>query len=140
MLQQYSGTNDRLRALARERLQLPRTPEDAIARLDGAKLDEYTAERISEIDQQVPEPLRRHEIIHNAVLAKYFAILILVVSMIMIAVAAATCSGPTATAALVLFLGATLVMLAGIVLIALEGRFSNAAVSYEARRALMLGK
>lgn len=51
MLQQCSGTNDRLRALARERLQLLRTPEGAIARLDGAKLDEYTAERISEIDQ-----------------------------------------------------------------------------------------
>jgi Protein of unknown function (DUF2721) len=140
MLQQYSATNDRLRALARERLQLLRTPEGAIAQLDGAKLDEYTTERIGEIDRQMPQLMRRHEIIHNAVLAEYSAILILVVSMVVIAVSAATRSSPTATAALILFLGATLAMLAGIALIASEIRLSKAAVSYEARRVLMLGK
>lgn len=139
MLQQYSATNDRLRALARERLQLLRTPEGAIARLDR-KLDDFTTERISEIDRQIPELLRRHRLIHNAVLTEYSAILVLVVSMIVIAISAATRSGPVATAALILFLAGTVTMLTGILLIATEIRISDSAVSYESQRVLMLGK
>ena len=139
MLQLYSATIDRLRALAHERLQLLRTPEGAIARLDD-KLDAFTTERISEIDRQIPQVMRRHTLIHNAVLTEYSAILVLVVSMIVIAVSAASRSGPVATAALILFLIGTVTMLAGILLFALVVRISDAAVSYESRRVLMLGK
>jgi cytochrome bd-type quinol oxidase subunit 2 len=139
MLQLYSNTNDRLRTLARERLQLLRTPEGAIARLDD-KLDAFTTERLSEIDRQMPQLIRRHTLIHNAVLAEYAAILVLVISMIIIAISAATRSGPVATAALILFLIATVTMLAGVVLFAYVIRISNGAVSYEAQRVLMLGK
>ncbi|MGH2515298.1 MAG: DUF2721 domain-containing protein, partial [Ktedonobacterales bacterium] len=123
MLQQYSATNDRLRALVRERFQLLRTPEGAIARLTDTR-DAFSAERIAEIDRQLPQLLRRHRLIHNAVLTEYAAILVLVVSMIVIAISAASRSGSVATAALILFLLGTVTMLAGILLIAMEIRVS----------------
>jgi len=137
MLQQYSATNDRLRALAQERLQLLRTPDGAIATLDSP-LDAFTTERISEIDQQMPLLLHRHRLIHNGVLTEYCAILVLVASMIVIAISAATHSNPTA--ALIVFLIGTVIMLAGILLVAMEIRISDDAVSFESRRVLTLGK
>lgn len=139
MLQQYGAANDRLRALARERLQLLRTPEGTIARLD-TQLDAFTTERIGEIDRQIPLLLRRHRQIHNAVLTEYSAVLVLVASMIVIALSAASRSGPLATAALIIFLMGTVMMLVGILLYAVEIRMSDDAVAFESRRVLQLGK
>jgi hypothetical protein len=139
MLTLYGNINDRLRALAHERLDLLRTPNGT---LDSAAMasDSYQHERLYEIDGQLPGLLRRHEMVHNAVLATYAAILVFVLSMFVIAMAAILSSPALATMALVIFLLGTGVLLIAVLQIALQVRISNDAVQYEVRRVMGLGK
>jgi hypothetical protein len=86
MLTQYGANNERLPALARERLdhlrmlgamnsRLP--PVTGSADAPGPQLlaDTFTAERLREIDVQLPQLLRRHKHVHDALLTTYGAIL-----------------------------------------------------------------
>ena len=138
MLTQYAALNDRLRAMTRERLELLRTTGDALS-VSEATATPYHAERLKEIDTQLPWLLHRHRIVHNAVLMTYTAILLLVVSMGFIAAAALAHSAFAASTALLVFLGGAALMGVGLVLIAEEIRMSHRAVSYETERVLRLG-
>ncbi|MFI5272892.1 MAG: DUF2721 domain-containing protein [Ktedonobacterales bacterium] len=138
MLAQYGSVNDRLRAFARERLELLRTPEGGLAPV--AEQGDFARERLREIDAQVPGVLRRHQLIHNALLLMYAAVLIFVLTMIVIAGAYQQHSGALATAAMVLFLLGVATLLSGVALFAIYIRGSNDAVQYEMRRILGLGK
>ncbi|SRR5579871_1209207 len=139
MLTLYSSVNDRLRLMARERMDLLRTPDDAL-NLAAAMTKPYAAERLHQIDRQMPELLHRHQMIHNALLAVYGALIVFVATMFVIALAALTDSSAIGTVALLVFLLAMIFLLVGVVLIAQSVRTSNDAVQFEARRALDLGK
>lgn len=138
MLTLYGQINDRLRALAHERLDLLRGPNGS---LDSAAIagDAYRQERLTEIDGQLPALLRRHEMVHNAVLATYASVLVFVLSMFVIAMAAILTSPSLAMLALVIFLLGTAVMLAAVLQMALQIRISNDAVRYEVRRVMRVG-
>src|SRR6266704_1401483 len=77
VLNHYTSVGDRIRALTRERLDLLREGKSRLA-----------AERLDEIDAQLPELLYRHRLIHDALLAVYAAIGILVLTMCIIAITA----------------------------------------------------
>lgn len=138
MLTQYGALSDRLRLLARERLDLLRRPDGSIG-LASQMADAYATERLRQIDTQIPQLLKRHALVHNAILAAYLAILGFIISMFVIASAALSSSPFAAAAALYIFLGATAVLLIGIAQIARDIRLSQAAVRYEAQRVLSLG-
>ena len=130
LLSHYAALNDRLRGMARERLDLlrgSRPTEDTI-----------TIERFDEIDTQVPELLRRHKLLRDAVLAVHSAILIFVADMFVIAVAAVTEFAGSASAVLVVFLAGTAALLLGVLMTAIEIRSSHRAVEFEAQRVLTL--
>jgi Protein of unknown function (DUF2721) len=126
MLQHYAAINDRVRALSQERLAFV------------AGRDSGPRERLTEIDHQLPELLHRHELVRNAILTVYGAVVVFVVSMFVIAGAALSSSGALATAALLVFLGGTAVLLVGLVYFALDIRISHEALQYEARRVATL--
>ena len=138
LLQRYAAINDRMRAMTRERFDLVRSISGVGSAATPAPLDPFVAERIGEIDAQIPDLLRRHKLIHNSVLTVYCAVLVFVASMFVIAVAAAFSSSAAATAVLVLFLLGTAVFLFGILLTALEVRTSQRAVVYEVERVMSL--
>lgn len=139
LLTRYGEVNDRMRALARERLDLLRTTDDALS-LAAASKDPFRAERLREIDAQLPGLLERHELIHRAVLAMYLAILVFVMSMLAIAAAIIPNSAVLAGVALLIFLGGAVVLLTGVIFISIEVRKSAVAVSYEVTRVLGLGE
>lgn len=138
ILSQHTSINDRLRALARERLDLL-TASDGTLNLSQALTHHAQAERLGEIDVQIPLLMRRHYLVRNAALALYSAIAILVISMFAIALAIIE-SGPILrTIALGIFLLGTASALVGIILMAYELRISHNAVHYEVQRVLDLG-
>jgi hypothetical protein len=135
ILSRYAEVNARMRALARERLDLLRGP-DGRRSLPAAADDASNVERLSEIDAQLPGLLGRHELIHRGVLANYLAILAFVMSLLAIAAAIIPNSTTLATVALLIFLAGTLALLAGVAQIAVEVRISSAAVRYEVVRVM----
>ena len=139
MLTLYGAANDRMRALSRERLDLLRTAGGDLRSASG-NVDVYAAERLDEIDRQLPQLLRRHKRIHDAILVEYCSILLLVACMFSIAVAYATRSSLIANVALVLFLAGIAMMLAGVGVMAREIWHSHTTVAYEVERVLTLGR
>ena len=138
LLTRYSEINVRMRALTRERLDLLRAGDDTLT-LTALAGDQFKSERLSEVDTQLPELLRRHELVHRSVLAIYLAIVIFLLSMLAIALAIVPNSSLMAAVALFVFLAGTLVVLYGVLLISVEVRRSSDAVSYEVTRVLRLG-
>lgn len=127
----YSAISSQLRLLARERLDLlqaARPMDDALK-----------AERLWEIDAQAPDLLRRHKLIHDAILVLYCAILIFLASMFVIAAATRMDWLGLAMAVLLTFLSAVGIMLFGVLLVTLEVRVSHRAVHYEMERVLKIG-
>jgi len=115
-----------------ERLDLLRSTGQSLDRaLAGA--DEFTAERLGQIDTQLPLLLRRHQLIRNALLFVYDAIVVFVASMLVIAVATITQSDYVAFAALVVFLLGMGAFLIGMLITSNE-------VAFEVGRVLDLGK
>jgi hypothetical protein len=135
----YMAINDRLRAMARERLDLLRSLDRAPAS-GAAEADRFALERLEEIDHQIPDLLCRHREVHDAVLAVYCAILIFVASMFVIACAAVVNADWAATAALLVFLGGVAALLVGVLLIAIAVRTSHRSLQYEVGRIEDLGK
>ena len=135
LLGHYATVNDRLRAMSRERLYLLR-----MARTKAAAADPIALERLDEIDSQVPELLRRHKLVRDAVLAVYCAILVFVADMFVIAVSAVVDYPWIASLVLIVFLTGTAALLLGVLLMAREIRSSHRAVEFEARRVLALGQ
>lgn len=106
----------------------------------AAENDDFTRERLREIDTQLPQLLHRHKLVRDAVLYVYDAILILVASMLVIAAAVITQSGYVAFAALIVFLIGTGALLVGVLITTTEVRHSHHEVMYESQRVLDLGK
>ncbi len=119
-----SAINDLLRAMMRERLEIWR----------GPWLDNYSAERLQELDAQAPMLLRRHRRVRDAIVTIYAAILAYITSMFAIAGAALLNLRPLVTLALLLFLAGTLLLLSGVLLAILEIRSSQSALDYEVNR------
>jgi hypothetical protein len=134
LLSHYAAINDRLRALARERLDLLRQASAA-----APIADPFNSERLEEIDKQVPDLLHRHRLERDAVLSVYAAVLVFLVTMLVIAVAAVANSAEMATVALIVFLAGTGALSWGVWLTAVEVHRSHRAVEYEARRVAGLG-
>lgn len=130
LLSHYEAINARMRAMARERLDILRAP---------AKGDFILAERLAEIDVQLPQLLQRHARVHHALLAAYVCILILVASMCAIAFSAITPAEWLVALVLAMFVTGILAMLVSVMLIAVEVRTSQLTVGFEVERVLGLG-
>jgi hypothetical protein len=139
MLSLYSSVNDRLRLMSRERLDLLRMPDGTFSSAAAQSIP-YAAERLAELDRQIPSLLRRHHLTHNALFAVYGALAIFVATMLVIAIGAVTSSMAIANLALIIFLAGTGALLLGVILMAMSIRTSQDAVDFEVRRVLELGK
>src|SRR5215467_5847253 len=131
LLSHYEAINGRMRTMARERLEILRNPVDG---------DRFLAERLGELDVQLPQLLHRHALVHHSLLAAYFGILILVASMCAIAFSAVTAAEWLVALVLAMFVAGILAILLSVVLIALEVRTSQRAVAFEVQRVLRLGQ
>ena len=135
LLPRYDALSNRLRAMVRERLELLRAAgpnfESAVKNLDV-----FTQERLHQIDYQVPDLLRRHKLLRNAVLTIYWAIVLFIASMFVIAVAALRNSMEVATSALALFLVGTGILIIALLISAREMRISHHVIQFEALRLL----
>jgi hypothetical protein len=139
ILQQYTSINDRMRVMVRERLELWRPGADILDAPFPAR-DVFTSERLDELDTQLPQLLRRHYLVHHALVTFYGALLCFIVCMFVVAFAALLNSGPLAIVALFLFLLSTGVVLIGLVPMVREMHVSQQAIRYEVYRILSLGK
>lgn len=137
LLGHYAAVNDRLRLLARERLDVLRDQAHPVCGDDKAG-QPYLRERLAEIDQQVPELLSRHLLIRDAILTIYISILMFLATMFAIAVAVATNARLAATITLLLFLIGTAFLFIGIGLVAWEIRISHRAMHHEVHRVMGL--
>jgi hypothetical protein len=137
ILLRYGAISDRMRSMARERLELvwgsPGPPADDTKDADG-----YVTERLEEIDHQIPLLLKRHRLLRNCLQALYLAMLVFVVSMFVIGIAAWVNTRAAALATLFVFLGGQLILLVGLFWNAEEIRASSQAVEYEAQRVARL--
>jgi hypothetical protein len=130
LLSHYEAINLRMRTMARERLELLRSSTVG---------DRLFSERLAELDIQLPQLLQRHALVHHALLAAYTGILILVASMCAIAFSAVTATEWLVSLVLAMFVAGILSILLSVVLIAVEVRISQRAVSFEVQRVLRLG-
>jgi hypothetical protein len=128
MLSRYAAINDRLRAMARERLEL-------LATADG-----LAGERLEEIDTQLPTLLHHHKLAHDSVLFVYYAVAVYIADMFVIAAIAAAGAVWASIAVLLLFLAATGLLFVGVLLTALEVRTSHQALHYEVQHVARLGR
>jgi hypothetical protein len=127
LLARYGAINDRLRLMTHERLDLLRI----------GQLDHWNAERLSEIDSQLPGLLRRHKQLHDAILLTYCSIFLFLLAMFAIA---GLVGGITwmSYLVLVLFIGALLALMLGVTVAVVEIYRSHLAVRYEVERVLKL--
>ena len=137
MLTMYGSVNDRMRAMDHERLQILTRADGTL--LSAAELPPSSRERLSQIDTQLPRLLRRHRLLHNAVLLIYTGVGVLVLSVIAIGIAVTTTSGAVGTASLVLVLTGTVMLLGGLLFAARSIIISMDAIDYEVQRTLSLG-
>jgi hypothetical protein len=131
LLAHYEAINGRMRMMARERLEILRGQGDG---------DLLVAERLAEIDLQLPELLHRHGLVHHALLAAYLGILILVASMCAIAFSAVSATEWLVALVLLMFVTGILAILVSVVFISVEVRTSQRAVGFEVQRILRLGR
>jgi len=134
----YEAISVRMRGMHRERLELLEAFGNRTS--SAAHTVSFASQRVREIEAQLPNLLRRHKLIRNAVLAVEVAIVILVLSMFIIALAAMTNSIPTAEIALLAFLAGTSALLVGAVITTLELYRSQREVTYEIQHGLSLRK
>jgi hypothetical protein len=137
LLAMYGSVNDRMRAMDRERLDILTGAAGTL--LSAAEVPPAGRERLTQIDAQLPMLLRRHRLLHNAVLLIYAGVAVLVLSVIAIGVAVTGSSGAAGTAALALVLAGTVMLLGGLLFAARSIMISMDAIDYEVRRALSLG-
>jgi hypothetical protein len=113
--------------MARERLEL-------VTAVPAVGDERFATERLGEIDAQFPDLLRRHTLLHYAVVAGYGAILVFIASMFVLAAVVSTGRGGAAVVALWVFLAGTAVLLLTGLLGTLEALVSHRAVQYEVGR------
>ena len=137
LLTMYGSVNDRMRAMNRERLDILTGAAGTL--LSASDVPPAGRERLTQIDTQLPMLLRRHRLLHNAVLVIYAGVAVLVLSVIAIGVAVTGRSGAAGTTALALVLAGTVMLLGGLLFAARSIMISMDAIDYEVRRALSLG-
>ncbi|MEZ4666408.1 MAG: DUF2721 domain-containing protein [Anaerolineae bacterium] len=131
----YVGINDRLRSMAHERLSLLRDQRgNSLTHGEIALLKE----RLNEIDVQMPDLLRRHQLAHHAVAAIYVSVCIFVVDMFVIALSVTTDTAWASPLALLIFLAGISLMLVSIFMTVLEVSTSRGVVIYEVKRIMHL--
>jgi hypothetical protein len=135
LLTMYSSVNDRMRAMDGERLGILTSATRTL--LSAAEVP-AGRERLTQIDTQLPMLLRRHRLLHNAVLSIYAGVAVLVLSVIAIGVAVTDSSGAAGTTALALVLAGTVTLLGGLLFAARSIMISMDAIDYEVARALSL--
>jgi uncharacterized membrane protein (DUF485 family) len=125
----YTILIDRLRALARDRLDLRlRIEAEAVSDPDAVTLIER---RLHLIETQLPLVLRHHRLVRNALIAVYLGIIAFLVDMLLIALAAFF-PGELANALVLLgFLAGTAAALMGVIIAAVEIRASHDVIRYE---------
>src|SRR5579864_8336652 len=133
----YQNLGARLRNMHRERLELLQTIE---TNTTAEMIASITIQRILEIDVQLPNMLRRHKLIRDAVVAIGVAISIFVTSMFIIALATTTNSPLAAVIALLAFLLGTGALLVGVITTTVELYRSHREVSYEIQHGMSLKK
>jgi hypothetical protein len=138
LLTRYESVSVRMRTMHRERLELLQglgNTTSSVVPTVG-----FNTQRVHEVEVQLPHLLRRHKLIHNAVLAENAAILLFVTSMFIIALAVLTNSTLTANIALFAFLTGTGALLVGVSITTLELSRSQREVAYEIQDGLRLRK
>jgi hypothetical protein len=133
LLSRYTNLSDRIRAMTGERLTLLRQVS-----ANRRNVDCFTAERLREIDAELPDLAHRHRLLHHATLSIYVAILVLVACMAATAVSAMVLADWLMALVLILFMCGVLVLLLGVALVALEVRTSQRALQCEVKRVLNL--
>jgi hypothetical protein len=137
LLTMYSSVNDRTRAMDGKRLGIFTGAPGAL--LSAAEVPPARRERLTQIDTQLPKLLRRHRLLHHAVLLIYAGVAVLVLSVITIAIAVTASSGAAGTTALALVLAGTVMLLGGLLSAARSIIISTDAIDYEVQRTLSLG-
>lgn len=137
LLSLYTSIDARMCAMTNERLEI--LTNNAGALLSRVDLPPSRRERLGQIDHELPLLLRRHRLLHNAVLLIFAGVSVLVLSVIAIGIAVTSASDTVGTAALALVLLGTVTLLAGLVLAARSIMISQDAIDYEVARALSLG-
>jgi hypothetical protein len=137
LLAMYGTVNDRMRAMSHERLDILTGADGTL--LLAAEVPASGRERLTQIDAQLPMLLRRHRLLHDAVLLIFASVAVLVLSVIAIGIAVTNRSGGVGTAALVLVLVGTTTLLTGLLFAARSIMISMDAIHYEVDRALSLG-
>jgi len=130
----YQTISARLRGMHRERLELLQTDMSTTAE----RTISIIAQRLLEIDTQLPHMLRRHKLIRNAVVAIDVAVSIFITSMFIIALATMTNSPLAAVIAFIAFLLGTGALLVGVITTTIELYQSHREVSYEIQHGLSL--
>jgi len=126
----YGNINARLRAFVVERLELLHQEQAE----PGSMRDRFTAERLEEIDYQLPELAGRHKILRNAIFLVYCGLVVYFLDMFVIAGSTMLNEPWTANAALIVFLIATALLLSASMIAAYEASRSHRAVMYEVNR------
>ena len=86
LLTVYSGINDRMRDMTRERLQIRRGPAGEL--LDADAVPPVDQERLHEIGVQLPLMVKRHKLTRASLLVIFVALVVLGLSIVVIAIAA----------------------------------------------------
>jgi Protein of unknown function (DUF2721) len=137
LLTMYGSVNDRMRAMDHERLEILTGADRTL--VSAAEVPPSDRERLTQIDAQLPRLLRRHRLLHNAVLLIYTGVAVLVLSVITIGIAVTASSGAAGTVSLALVLTGTVMLLGGLLFAARSVIISMDAIDYEVRRTLSLG-
>ncbi|MBN8590295.1 MAG: DUF2721 domain-containing protein [Anaerolineae bacterium] len=127
LLTRYTLLIDRLRALAKDRLDL-RLRSDATSDPETLAL---INRRLGLIEEQVPRVLRHHRMVRNALVAAYSGIACFLVDMFLIALAAFFPGGLLNTLVLIGFLSGTAAALVAVLIAISEIRASHQVIRYE---------
>jgi hypothetical protein len=138
LLTVYSAINDRMRDMTRERIGILTGPEGEL--LEAGAIHASGAERLAEIDTQLPLMLRRHRLTRVSLLIIYAAIAVLGLSIIVIAIAVGQHSEVIGRVALGLVLAGTVVVIVGLAVAALSLARSADAITYAVERTTSLGR
>ena len=137
LLTVYSGINDRMREMTRERLQIRRGPAGEL--LDADAVPPVDQERLLEIGVQLPLMVQRHKLTRASLLVIFVALVVLGLSIVVIAIAVALDDQIAGRVALGLVLAGTIIMLLGLGVATMSLAKSADAISYAVERTSKFG-
>jgi hypothetical protein len=137
LLTVYSGINDRMREMTRERLQIRRGPAGEL--LDADAVPPVDQERLLEIGVQLPLMVQRHKLTRASLLVIFVALVVLGLSIVVIAIAVALDDQIAGRVALGLVLAGTTIMLLGFGVATTSLAKSADAITYAVDRTTRFG-